>query len=231
MLSTPVPERTAAERRRLAALFLAEGNAASAAVQWFRLDPGERVADEVLSERLVDELERLAARQNENIVIAATLAAELGHERVFQVDDHTGGRASGPIDEESYGRELSAIWTNEWVDTRLAAYDGWKEKILGDSSTEVLEWYRAMNTAEEARLTVASDFGAAAGADPSLKAGRQYLAYWETRNMRMAANVREVIGPGARVLAIVGSSHKPYYERYLGVTSDLEIMDINKILK
>jgi pheromone shutdown protein TraB len=46
----------------------------------------------------------------------------------------------------------------------------------------------------------------------------------------MAANIREVVGPGARVLAIVGASHKAYYERYLGMTSDVVLADMDRIL-
>ncbi len=61
--------------------------------------------------------------------------------------------------------------------------------------------------------------------------GRKYLAYWETRNMRMVANIRETIGSGGKVLAIVGSAHKAYYERYLGVSSDLSIVDIRLLLQ
>ena len=49
----------------------------------------------------------------------------------------------------------------------------------------------------------------------------------------MVANIREAMGPtpGARVLAIVGSSHKPYYERYLGVMSEVRLADVNKLLQ
>ena len=114
---------------------------------------------------------------------------------------------------------------------RVPALDAWDQRIATDPSASVLAWYRYLNSPEEARRTVASDFGAAAGASTPSNSGRRYLAYWETRNMRMAANVREVTGTGHRVLVIVGSSHKPYYERYLGVTSDLQIDDVESVLK
>lgn len=229
-LATLAADRPAPERRRLALLFLASGNPASAAVQWLRLAADERVAGDGLTEALKDELDRRITRKNENIIIGAALAAKLSHERVYPVDDHTGDRATGPVDDKLYDPEIMAAWDNEFAHKRREAYDSWNERVKSDPDMDVLAWYRASNAAEEARFAVAGDFGAQAGAKGPYGAGRKYLAYWETRNMRMAANIREVIGPKGRVLAIVGSSHKPYYERYLGVTSDLEIVDVNEVL-
>jgi hypothetical protein len=44
--------------------------------------------------------------------------------------------------------------------------------------------------------------------------GRQYVAWWETRNLRMVANIRVAFGnhPGARVLNIVGSKFVGWLE-------------------
>jgi len=229
-LSSHADDRPAAERRRLGLLFLAHGDPSSAAVQWLRLAPAERRAEDGLTEALRDELDRRILSKNENILIGATLAAKLSHERVYPVDDHTGDRATGPVDETLYAQEIQAVWDNDFTGTRRASYESWNERVRSDPDMDVIEWYRASNSDEEAWLAVASDFGAAAGAKGAYGAGRKYLAYWETRNMRMAANIREVIGAKGRVLAIVGSSHKPYYERYLGVTSDLEIVDVDQVL-
>src|SRR3546814_14542299 len=47
--------------------------------------------------------------------------------------------------------------------------------------------------------------------------GRRRVALWEVRNLRMVANIREVAArhPGGRVLVIVGSAHKPWFDAYL----------------
>src|SRR5690606_2323839 len=78
------------QRRRLAATFLAAGDATSALVQWLRLEPGERRAGDGLDDALVQALRKREASSNENTVIAAALAVRLGLERVHPVDDHTG---------------------------------------------------------------------------------------------------------------------------------------------
>lgn len=70
--------------------------------------------------------------------------------------------------------------------------------------------YRADNAPGETKLAFDSDFGAALEEPSPQRFGRNYLGYRETRNLRMAANIREVLGehPGMRMLVIVGSSHK-----------------------
>src|SRR5262245_57144782 len=82
---------TPAQRRRLAALFVASGDPTSAVVQWWRLDPSERVADENVSRLLAEQLAtyETPARRNENQLIAARLAVRLGHERIYPTDDQS----------------------------------------------------------------------------------------------------------------------------------------------
>jgi hypothetical protein len=228
-LATVAVDRPAANRRRLAALFFAVGEPTSAMVQWLRLPAGERRSDDVLPQVLVDELRKLETKRSENYLIAVPLAVRLGHERVYPVDDHTGDRAGGPTD-DLFEPEILAIWKNDAVSARRSLDEEWDKRLAAGG--DVLSWYRWMNSKESAVLAVTGDFGAAAGAKVPGNSGREYLAYWETRNMRMVANIREAVGPGCtRLLAIVGASHKAYYERYLGVSSDIEIADIDQILK
>nr|WP_274604265.1 DUF5694 domain-containing protein [Sphingomonas sp. CFBP 13706] len=63
--------------------------------------------------------------------------------------------------------------------------------------------------------------------------GASYVGYWETRNLRMVANIREVLGraPGTRLVAIVGASHKPYYEAYLNQMRDVKLVDVEPVLR
>ena len=229
ILATSGVDRPASQRRRLAVLFLATGEPASALVQWLRLPAPDRRTDDVLSNALADVLTMLETRRNENYVIAARLAVRLGHERVYSVDDQTAGRRADPIDDKLYEQEISAIWKNVAASERRGLEEGWAKRI--SEGGDVLAWYRWLNSPEAGRLAVAGDFGAAAGAKVPGNSGRKYLAYWETRNMRMVANIREAVGPGTRLLAIVGASHKPYYERYLGVSSDIGIVDVQTILR
>ena len=161
------------------------------------------------------------------MTIGARLAARLGLDRVRRVDDQASG--SDIPDPEVYSQEIRAIWDNDATDRRIAEYKQW-DPALEDGSLSVLDWYRRYNAPASLALAMAGDFGAAAGARTPGHSGQRYLAYWETRNLRMVANIRQVIGANTRTLAIVGVSHKPYYDRYLGMMSNIELADTQAVL-
>lgn len=231
ILASPSSQRPGAERRRLAALMMAAGDPISALVQWLRLPASEQKAADGLTDELVQALQKRRLSNNENVSIGAALAVRLGHERVYPVDDHSGDRATGPVDDKVFGAEMGKVWDNAAANTRRQSHEQGLQQIGSDPKADVLAWYRTMNAPQESQLAVAGDFGAAAGDNQPGMSGRKYLAYWETRNLRMVANIREITGAHSKVLAIVGSGHKAYYERYLGVTSDLELVDINRLLQ
>jgi hypothetical protein len=93
--------------------------------------------------------------------------------------------------------------------------------------------YRALNDRSLARTVFESDFGAALEEPSGQGYGRVYVGHWETRNLRMAANIREAIGahPGRRMLVIVGASHKWYLQAYLNQMHDVHIVDIAPMLR
>jgi len=49
----------------------------------------------------------------------------------------------------------------------------------------------------------------------------------------MVANIRDVLGryPGTRLLAVVGASHKGYYEAYLHQMHDVRLVDASVVLR
>jgi hypothetical protein len=230
LLATWPASPSAAQRRHLSALFLAAGEPGSALVQWLRLDPSERRAGDGLDEVLVARMNKIQVRQNETDMIAAPLAARLGLERVWSVDDHSADRPD-PADAKAYGAAIMKAWDNPDSAARRAA-----DKALVDglaAPNGLLNLYRAYNAPGQAMRTYRSDFGAAF-LEPSPQGyGRGYLTYWETRNLRMVANIRDVLGqaPGTRLLAIVGASHKGYYEAYLNQMHDVRLVDAGKVLQ
>jgi len=224
-LDAPTP----AQRRRLAALFLAGGEEASALVQWLRLPEAERRAGDGLDAALVGVLVKLETRTDESLMVGARLAVRLGLERLYAMDDHTADSATG--DEKAFGDALMKAWDNPATKQRTAV-DKAQEGLLA-SAEGVLAMYRADNAPGQAALIYRSDFGAALNEPSVQRFGRQYVGYWETRNLRMAANIRDVLGmrPGQRMLVIVGASHKGYLESYLHQMHDVRIVDAASVLK
>lgn len=100
-------EPGAAQRRRLAALFLAAQERASASAQWLQLPLAEQHAGDGLNEALVLQLRQLATKPNESIQIAARLAARLKLQRVHPTDDHTGDNMQ-LYDTQAFVAELEA---------------------------------------------------------------------------------------------------------------------------
>lgn len=220
---------TPAQRRHLAALFLAGGEPASALTQWLRLPAAERHAGDGLDQGLVDFLDVRKTKRNEDYLLAAVLAARLGLDRDYPTDDHTSDDDTG--NDEAYGKAVQAAWNNPASAARKKADDALQAKLGTPAGTLAL--YRAYNTPAAAEAAFDGDFGAALR-DPSPEHfGRKYAGWWETRNLRMVANIRAVLQkrPGARLLTIVGASHIGYYKAYLTMLHDVTVADTQAVLR
>jgi len=222
---TPSPT----QRRRLALVFLAAGEPASATVQWLRLPVAERRVDGSLTAELAADLQARTMKKSETERIAAQLAARSGLERVWSVDDQS--FVGAPIDEKACGIAVEKAWDNPATKARTAKTTALYARL--EQPNGLLDMYRAFNEPSYSSQAYKSDWGAAL-TEPSVQAcGRRYVAYWETRNLRMVANIREVLGraPGTRLVAIVGASHKGYYEAYLRQMRDVALVDVIPLLR
>jgi len=219
---------SAADRRRLAALLYGSGEPWSAALQWAQLEPEARIAADGVSEALAEQLNRFMVSRNENNLVGVQLGARLGLQTLAAMDDHSADAvyARAP---DTLGPVLQSVWSNppaRSVELREAA-----EQYLG-SAQGVLAGYRFMNSPDYQEGIIAGDFGLAAAAPDEDAVTRQYLAWWQARGLRMAANVIEAAGnhPGARVLVITGASHKPYFDAYLDQMHDVELISVDAVL-
>ncbi len=221
-----------AQRRKLASLFLAANDRSSALVQWLRLPAEERRLGDGIDQPLMDILATTAARPNETIAIAVALAVRLGRERVYAVDDHTADSiqtAAGP----EFVTAIQALWeaAGSLSVPEIDRYYAAQEET--EKTGDFLGLYRLINDPDTLRVFIEFDYGRAISLSGEGLHGRRYVAWFETRNLRMVANIREAFGnaPGARVLNIVGASHKGYYDAYLDQMSDVQIVDAEAVLK
>jgi Family of unknown function (DUF5694) len=226
--TTPTP----GQRRRLIALFIASGDRASALVQWLQLPIAERVVGEGIDNAVLGILARVEKTPNEGYAIGAVLAARLGLQRVYAVDDHTADsiQAMAP---NGYEAALRTHWSRPSNATvpAVVTYGTLRSKFK--TGEDMLEMFRYLNVPATGRAFVELDYKDSLAAQSPQLFGRQYVSWFEVRNLRMVANVRSAFGnsPGARVLNIVGVSHKPYYEAYLGQMSEVELVDMEAILR
>lgn len=217
----PTPQ----QRRELAALFLAGGERTSALVQWLQLAPSEQIASDGLNEVLVDQLKVLANRRNESEQIAAVLAARLGLNRVHPMDDHTADAVTADYD-AGVGVAVKEVWAQPnptLVEMQQQALD---------TPEAFLQTFRFNNLPSTQIGQARAEMGGALSHPSPEMSARKYVAWWEVRNQRMAANIRASFAnrPGSRVLVLVGSSHKAYLDAYLSAMSEVELVDPLSIL-
>lgn len=232
-LAEPPLDPSPAERRRMAALLWGAGDSWSAALQWMLLPEAERREGDRVSPALAGLLSQRLASRNENMAVGARLAARLGLWRLHAMDDHTADavliRTALTGANEKLSETLQAIWDRDIGQEK--PMEEAAVALLG-SPEGVLAHYRLINTPAYGRMVIESDIGAAAATAENDLIARHYVAWWQARGLRMAANVVEAAGntPGAKVLVIVGSSHKPYFEAYLDRMLDIELVDSGTVL-
>lgn len=222
---------TPAQRRRLAALFGAAGEPCSALVQWWRLDPAERIADENVPQGLVDAFAAFggSAHRNENSLIASRLAARIGLERIHPMNE-----MNEDISEE-FLTDYMAFWSEYTAafdaDPRSAPIREAKNNL--GSPAEALATYRWLNARATSHLFADLQWLTMLNRATANEVGRRRVATWEARNLRMAGNIRDISAnaPGGRVLVIVGAAHKPWLDAYLGMMSDVRIVDATAVLR
>jgi Family of unknown function (DUF5694) len=217
---------TSSDRRHLAALFLAANDAYSALVQWLRLPKEERRTGNGLNGDLVGLLTALNGEANENNLIGSALAARLGLERVYPIDDHSADSIIASLG-PAYEKAMQEIWS-----APNAFSDVYSARAKVKTNSDLLSLIRYVNDPETNRQAVLTDMGRAVKAGPPYY-GRQYNGWWETRNLRMSANIRAALAekPGARALVIVGATHKAYLDDYLDLMSEVKVIDSSVVLK
>lgn len=219
--------RTPADNRHLIACLASAGDSYSALLQWWRLPKQERISADGITAALAQALEALGKGRNEIQYIAVTLAARLGHDRVWPIDDHSADDLLDPI-AEALGAYLS---TPGVVDAaKFSQISGVAQALT--SSEAVLPTYRKVNSAKYARSDAETEWKLFIDKPTPKDMGRVRIAEWEIRNLRQVANIRKATAsaPGGRVLVIVGADHKAWFDGYLNLMSDLTIVDAQVVL-
>lgn len=227
-LATWSAKPTPADRRRLASLFLAAGEPASAYVQWLQLAPAERRTGDGLDDALVTRLTTLQIRNNESLQIGSTLAARLGLQRVYAVDDHTGD-AHRLTDRKAFGSEIEKAWASDRA--ALNAMNAEENALI--ERGDMLALYRAINQPQSLNTLAIANVRPALAAVSAQHYPQIWVNGWELRNLRMVGNILQVVRdqPGSRVLNIVGASHKPWFDAWLGQMSGVQVVDTETVLK
>lgn len=217
--------------RRRAALHLANYDRTSAVVAWLALPASERQSYDSLTDEIVTALNTEIDRTNETTLIAARLAHRLGHDRVFAFDSHSDKRAfMEDMDAFVAAFQESQVMAEILSGEQAAALQSMGSEIA--SPEDLIAALRQMNSPDYAAIDIAVQWASFARADMD-GLGRTRIAYWEARNLRMAAHAREVIArhPSSRVLVIVGAAHKPFLDDLFARGLDTVTVDSASLLE
>lgn len=228
-LDFPESQITSKIRREMAAYFFAAGWSDSATLQWLQLPKDERKALNGVNKALKKWLDKRILSSNESVSIAAKLGAKLGLRYLHPMDDHTADIVYHNASKEMW-EIIQSVWKNDSKEE--IEYRKTEKELLG-SPEGVLNYYRFLNSKVSQQLTIDADFGTVAKQKDKNNIARRYVSWWQARGLRMAAHVVEATArnPSAKVLVLVGSSHKAYFESYLNQMHDFKIVPVNSVIK
>ncbi len=226
------PDPAPADRRRLAALFLAAGEPFSAATQWLQLPPTERIAGDGVIAAMKTAIEQFGAARSELASLAVALAVQLKRPRVYSAGDHLSDAALP--DDAAFDAALKANPAIiDGLNKATAELAPFSSKALSiDTPDRVLPAFRALNSARFGQLDAQAQWLSLQQSPTMGAVGRQRVAAWEAQNLRMATTIREVTAPipGGKALLVVGAAHKPFIEAYLRTMTDIEILSVPAML-
>lgn len=225
-------ELNPAQRRSLAALFVAAAEPFSATVQWMRLAPADRIAQDGISASLAKRLTRFAELRSELSSIAARLAADIGLERVYGAGDHASDVVL-PDNKAMQDAVNAEPGLKDLFNHHTEAFRAIPEDTMKlSSAAQVMPVLKWKNSAHFGELDADAQWFSMLRSVKMGKAGRQRVAAWEAQNLRMAVAIREATAPiaGGRALLVVGAAHKPFIEAYLRTFTDIEIVSVPDML-
>ena len=218
-------EQTTQERRRRMLTALAAYEMETALLYWRALGrPAE--TDEGFTAASLAAMQRFDTSMNERVSVGVALVERLGLPRLWSVDSHFGDVLFPTFADDlqqgfdDLGGAQAAILDGE----PYASYNAVERQAIEQG--DLAPVYRLMNSESYNTGDVRGQWDIYNREAFPGDAGRKRLALWDERNMRIAANIRHATttAPGANVLFIVGSAHKPFIDPLMGATLDVRVV-------
>jgi len=202
----------------------------TAALQWKHLAPEARSSQGVLPDTTAEDLNKRLTAANETYSIGMRLAHKRGHQRLYPIDDQTEKDLAGETGQtvfEALGDSLGQEFDTHPIFQRA---DSLQKAGLREGN--LLPYYRYVNQEKVGRANVDLQWRTMLEVSLPDNAGRRWLALWETRNLHSVGHIQRMVSqhPGEKVLVIVGSSHKPFYDTYLRQMMGVKVVGAEEVL-
>lgn len=166
--------------------------------------------------------------QNENHLIAARLAEALDLDRVYAMDDMLeSDQLDAVLEALNPALERSADAERMMTSSELMA-GMLRRQREGVAAGDLLPLYLWMNSPAFGGLVIEDEWRLFVDGDLPCLPARQRLALWDVRNLGMVARIMRVAAdhPGGRVLVVVGSSHKVFFDDYLATSLGVRVRQL-----
>ncbi|TQV72759.1 hypothetical protein FLL45_14900 [Aliikangiella marina] len=220
------------ERQNCVLLYLASYDYYTALLLWDKGDKAFKSKFAKNFRRIHEGFSRRITSSNEYISIAIALAKRLDLERLYPVDSHSekgplGRHFEQPKKEADANKAMSGVSQDHPF--IISMKKNWKDAA---DSGDVLPYYQFVNSPEAMQSDLEFQWTPWLANDGKSRIGNTRVAFWEFRNLNMAAHITRVMAdnPGKKMVYIVGSSHKYYVEKYLKQMRVIEVVDAEKVL-
>jgi len=212
--------------------YLAAYDYYSALLTWYRGSAEFRAAFSEKNRQIAEEFEKRLESTNEYYSMALPLAAKLGHDRLYPVDDHfDGGTMEAAVQSMPGGWDsMMAIYGD--IDKHPYLLEENSRFEAAAEAGDVMPYYRWLNLPETGLQDEAFQWDPLIARDIDSRIGSARLAAWEVRNLRMASHLSELMiaNPGKRLLFIVGSGHKPILDRLFSGMNWIRVVPAAEVL-
>jgi hypothetical protein len=221
------PAQRAAVHEELAELYLAADDLPSAVLQLAHAGPSP-TASGPLPADVRSMLVRQRGSPGEVYSIGVALARRLGLQRLHAVDDHADkddflAFAARLVTELGEVPEVQAIGDAPIYQSSRASQE--EARARGT----LLPHYLFLNSVDYQVQDTKTQWDLFLRTRLPSGLDRSRAALWEVRNLNIASHVRRVTAhlPGGRVLVVIGASHKPFLEAYLGNCMDVRVVQLS----
>lgn len=214
-------------RKDLLLHFLAMNDIYSALLQWSYLPDAQRTNIDGLNEEICDYFSKHIQSPNENVSIGIALAKRLKHQRIFPINDHR--------DKEDFV-EVADVLSKELSNNEYLKNQPWRtlyEELTGIQnkayrSGDLLPLYVFLNSEEYVYRDIESQWQILFKAKLPYGLAQTRVAYWDVRNMGIAANIRRAMAlhPGKKMLVVIGASHKGFLDALLAECMDVKVVQL-----
>lgn len=217
------------QREKLIRLAVAAYDINTAILHW-QYHP-KPYSDAKLSLPLQEYLKKRASRNNEINQIAVVLAIQCGLNRLYPIDDQ--------LDKDLYpeviGRLMESFSKSKYTKLLRESEYVTKPQALMAQAVKSGDWlplYTWLNSEEYKAQVVNQEWRTFLDKDLAVKPSLERIALWEIRNLNMASHIMRVVAQniGGKIIVIVGSNHRVFFEDYLSRMIGVNLVSFDTIL-